>query len=60
MISVAAKRNFKGKIDQMHLKLGTTRTWAVGYFNGGSGAFSSKMDLVLENEPTGTAVEKRI
>ena len=60
VISVAAKRNFRAGTDQMHLKLGTTRKWAVGYFNGGSGAFSSQMDLVLENEPTGSAVEKRV
>ena len=40
----------------MQLKLGTTRKWAVGYFNGDYGAFSKQMDLVLENEHSETAV----
>ena len=38
----------------MELKLGSTRKWVVGYFNGGVGGFSEEMDLVLENEPAGT------
>ena len=54
MISVAAERPFKAGPEQMQLKLGTTRKWALGYFNGGTGAFSPTMDLILENEPTGS------
>jgi len=51
VISVAAERPFKAEGDR-ELELGTTRKWAVGFFNGGQGVFSSKMDLILDNEPT--------